>query len=100
MVSIPPGVKPKWTIESQKDFREWGEHNLFAQVPAYNTNCEVASLAFLRSKPVQEFHRHLDQLGGYFLYRWGDAPVRFFEVAMQIEETHTESLRGIQCMHN
>lgn len=87
-------------MDGQKDFRSWGENNLFAQLPAFNTNCEIASLAFLRSTAVQDFHRYLDKKGGYFLHRWGDAPVRFLEVAMHIEQSHTEGIRGIRCMHN
>lgn len=32
--------------------------------------------------------------------RWGDAPVRFLGVAMNVDERKTEALHGIQCAHN
>lgn len=91
-------IKPFWMFNHHK-YNDWGEKGLFSVVPSFNTNCEVASLSFLRSKEVQEFHRYLDEKGGYFLHRWGDAPVRFLGVSMNIPEKKTEPIHGIQCVH-
>lgn len=93
------GFKPKFMYGHHK-YKEWGENNIFAVIPSYNTNCEVASLPMLRSKQFQSFHRYLDRDGSYFLHRWGDAPVRFLEVSMYVDESKTEPLHGIECYHN
>ena len=66
------GVEARW-LHGHRSFRHWGLDGLFSQVPAFNTNCEVASLALLRSDNVQKLHRFLDQKGGYFLQSDGDA---------------------------
>lgn len=43
----------------------------------YYTNFEIGSLEFFRSHLWQNFFSFLDSTNGFYLYRWGDAPVRF-----------------------
>ncbi|KAJ1911175.1 hypothetical protein IWQ60_010265 [Tieghemiomyces parasiticus] len=54
------------------------------------TNFEVLDLAFLRSERYDKFFQHVDQAGGIFYERWGDAPIRSVAVSMFLrkEETH------------
>eukprot|EP01135_Chromosphaera_perkinsii_P002530 Nk52_evm46s224 gene=Nk52_evmTU46s224 len=40
------------------------------------TNMEIGSLDFFRGEGYQSYFRHLDNSGGFFYERWGDAPVR------------------------
>ncbi|SGZ30941.1 BQ5605_C046g12276 [Microbotryum silenes-dioicae] len=40
------------------------------------TNFEIGDLRFFRSEPYQTVFNELDQAGGFFSERWGDAPVR------------------------
>ncbi|GAA5957715.1 hypothetical protein JCM8115_006226 [Rhodotorula mucilaginosa] len=40
------------------------------------TNFEIGDLRFFRSPAYQDYFRHLDQKGGFYTERWGDAPVR------------------------
>lgn len=44
-------------------------------------NFEIASLAFFRSREYQAYFDHLDQAGGFFYERWGDAPIHTMAVA-------------------
>lgn len=44
-------------------------------------NFEVALLAFFRSKEYMDYFNHLDELGGFFYERWGDAPVHTLAIA-------------------
>ena len=103
---VPPAVNGgarlhEWGREDRHHiFTHWGEGDLFSVIPSFNTNCEIASLAFLRSDVVQKFHRYLDAKGGYFLHRWGDAPVRFMGVAMSMDEHYLEGIHALQCHHN
>lgn len=39
------------------------------------SNFEIADLDFWRSEKYQKYFDHLDQSGGFFYERWGDAPV-------------------------
>ena len=43
----------------------------------YYTNFEIGSLEFFRSDSWQNFFSYLDSTTGFYLHRWGDAPVRF-----------------------
>lgn len=39
------------------------------------SNFEIADMGFWRSKAYEDYFNHLDQAGGFFYERWGDAPV-------------------------
>ncbi|BGP49844.1 hypothetical protein JCM10450v2_005749 [Rhodotorula kratochvilovae] len=40
------------------------------------SNFEIGNLRFFRSQAYQDFFRALDDAGGFYTERWGDAPVR------------------------
>ena len=46
------------------------------------SNFEIASLKFLRSEAYLKYFDFLDQAGGFFYERWGDAPVHSIAAAM------------------
>ncbi|OMJ22344.1 Glycolipid 2-alpha-mannosyltransferase 1 [Smittium culicis] len=46
------------------------------------SNFEIGSLQFLRSKEYRTFFQFLDNAGGFFYERWGDAPVHSIAAAM------------------
>ncbi|KAJ1900608.1 alpha 1,2-mannosyltransferase 2.4.1 [Kickxella alabastrina] len=50
-------------------------------------NFEIASLAFLRSPQYTAYFDFLDRAGGFFLERWGDAPVHSLAVAMLLNKS-------------
>lgn len=52
------------------------------------SNFEIADLDFWRSKKYQEYFDHLDQAGGFFYERWGDAPVH--SVALGLFEDNSK----------
>ncbi|KAJ1962990.1 hypothetical protein GGI12_002321, partial [Dipsacomyces acuminosporus] len=51
------------------------------------SNFEIASLAFLRSPQYTAYFDFLDRAGGFFLERWGDAPVHSLAVAMFLNKS-------------
>lgn len=51
----------------------------------FYTNFEIGHLPFFRSEAYQSFFRHLDKEGGFYYYRWGDAPIRLLGVALHSE---------------
>lgn len=46
------------------------------------SNFEIADLNFWRSQAYQDFFEFLDETGGFFYERWGDAPVHSIAVAL------------------
>jgi len=42
----------------------------------YWNNFEIVDLKFFRSEVYQDYFNYLDESGGFYLYRWGDALVR------------------------
>ncbi|KAJ2879475.1 alpha-1,2-mannosyltransferase ktr1 [Coemansia aciculifera] len=51
------------------------------------SNFEIGSLAFLRSPQYAAYFGFLDRAGGFFLERWGDAPVHSLAVAMFLDKS-------------
>jgi len=54
------------------------------------SNFEIGNLNWLRSQAYIDYFNHLDQAGGFFYERWGDAPVHSIAAAlfMQKDEIH------------
>ncbi|KAG9048688.1 alpha 1,2-mannosyltransferase 2.4.1 [Tulasnella sp. UAMH 9824] len=46
------------------------------------SNFEIADLNFWRSPAYMDFFNHLDQAGGFYYERWGDAPVHSIGAAL------------------
>ena len=43
---------------------------------------EVARVSLMRDRRYQDYFDFLDQHGGIYLHRWGDAPIRWLGLAM------------------
>jgi len=48
-------------------------------------NMEIARVSFFATGPYQALFKHLDEVGGFFYERWGDAPIRSWAL-MLLEE--------------
>lgn len=46
------------------------------------SNFEIADMDFWRSDAYEEYFRYLDQSGGFFYERWGDAPVHSIAISL------------------
>ena len=56
--------------------------NKTIEIPNYWNNIEIIDLAFIRRKDVVDFTKAVDESHGIFLYRWGDAPLRYVTLAL------------------
>lgn len=56
----------------------------------YWTNFEIADLSIYRNEIYEGYVNHLDQAGGFFYERWGDAPVHsiIFSLMLKNDEVH------------
>ena len=53
----------------------------------YWNNMEITRLDWFRGPVYQGFFRHLEQSGGFFYERWGDAPVRTLALLLLADRT-------------
>jgi hypothetical protein len=58
------------------------EDDEFTALPTFYTNFEVVAMRFVRSSSYRAWFAHVDALGGIYVHRWGDAPIRWLGVRM------------------
>ncbi|AAS52442.1 AEL243Wp [Eremothecium gossypii ATCC 10895] len=63
------------------------------------SNFEIIDLEFLRSEAYEQFVEYLDQTGGFFYERWGDAPVRSLALALFANASDIHWFRDIAYNH-
>ena len=67
-------------------------------IPAVYTNFEVVRLSlFDKNKILNDFSKYIDEKGGIYKYRWGDAPLRFIQIAITTQIYNTRVVTG--CVH-
>lgn len=64
------------------------------------SNFEIGSFKFLRSKEYQAYFNYLDQAKGFFMERWGDAPVHSLGVAMLLNKSQVHHFQDIGYSHD
>ncbi|KAJ1932978.1 alpha-1,2-mannosyltransferase ktr1 [Linderina pennispora] len=63
------------------------------------SNFEIGSLEFLRSEKYMAYFNFLDRAGGFFMERWGDAPVHTMAVAMFLNKSQVHYFGDIGYYH-
>lgn len=63
------------------------------------TNFEVGSLNFWRSQAFTDFFNYLDQSGGFFYERWGDAPVHSIAASLLLDQNEIHFFDGVGFFH-
>lgn len=64
------------------------------------SNFEIGNLNFYRSEQYQRFFEHLDQAGGFFYERWGDAPVHTIALSMMLNRSQIHHFSDIGYRHD
>jgi alpha 1,2-mannosyltransferase len=64
------------------------------------SNFEIADLNLWRSKAYLDFFEFLDDSGGFFYERWGDAPVHSIAAALLLKKEEIHWFRDIGYKHN
>ncbi|KAK2080185.1 hypothetical protein QBZ16_000038 [Prototheca wickerhamii] len=65
------------------------------------SNFEIGRLDFFRGEAYQALFRWLDSTGGFFLERWGDAPVHSLAVAALLDaQTAVRQFEGVGYRHD
>lgn len=63
------------------------------------SNFEIANLNFYRSQGYLEFFNHLDNSGGFFYERWGDAVVHTLALSLMLNKSQIHHFSDIGYMH-
>ncbi|PNY27158.1 Alpha-1,2 mannosyltransferase KTR1 [Tolypocladium capitatum] len=63
------------------------------------SNFEIGNLDWLRSKPYLDFFESLDQDGGFFYERWGDAPVHTIAASLLLNKSDIHFFNDIAYWH-
>jgi len=63
------------------------------------TNFEIANLNFYRSQNYLDYFQFLDESGGFFYERWGDAPVHSIAAAMMLDKKQIHWFEDIGYYH-
>lgn len=63
------------------------------------SNFEIGSLEWLRSKEYIDYFSSLDQDGGFFYERWGDAPVHSIAAAIMLKKEEIHFFNEIAYYH-
>lgn len=64
------------------------------------SNFEIASLSFFRSKEYNAYVDALEQAGGFYYERWGDAPVHSIAAALLLDKSEIHFFENIGYTHN
>jgi len=64
------------------------------------SNFELADFSFFRSRQYMDYFEHLDNAGGFFYERWGDAPVHTLAVGMFLQMNEVHYFRDIGYRHS
>lgn len=63
------------------------------------SNFEIGNLNWLRSKAYTDYFKSLDQDGGFFYERWGDAPVHSIAAALMLKKEEIHFFNDIAYYH-
>ncbi len=64
----------------------------------YN-NFEIYKIAFWKGKHYQDFINYIDQLGGIYYYRWGDAPIKTLALSLFVQKSKVYQFHDIGYKH-
>lgn len=96
--SIPEAISNESAITYFSDKRS-------LELQGYNgchfwSNFEIASFDFYRSQEYERYFEVLDQAGGFFYERWGDAPVHSIAAGLFLKSTQIHYFEDIGYRHD
>eukprot|EP01084_Bolivina_argentea_P059330 108338_1 len=64
------------------------------RVDTFYNNWEIGYIPYFKLEPIKHFSNSVMESNGYFLYRWGDAIIRYFQIGLWLDKKY------IWCMFN
>ncbi|GME76474.1 unnamed protein product [[Candida] boidinii] len=63
------------------------------------SNFEIGDLEFFNSEPYLKYFEHLDEAGGFYYERWGDAPVHSLGLSILMDKNEIYNFEDIGYYH-
>jgi alpha 1,2-mannosyltransferase len=77
----------------------WSENEKIGLISKQWSNFEIGNLDWLRSQAYTDFFNTLDQDGGFFYERWGDAPVHSIAAGIHLKKEEIHFFNDIAYYH-
>lgn len=65
----------------------------------FYTNFELGKISWFLHSGYMEFYNYLDESGGFYIKRWGDAPIKFLGVNLLMESKNIIPVNGFTYQH-
>ena len=85
-------IQPTYLSEYLDSNGNW-DHSL------YYSNFEISNLNFWRSDIYKKYYNTIDQNGGIYYHRWGDAIIHFLALAMLVDKNRVYCFKDIDYSH-
>lgn len=98
---IAPAVQtdnPK-VIEGLWEFANELYPNNIPEGMMFYTNFELGKVDWFLTSPYMEFYNKIDQHGGIYTKRWGDAPIKFLGINLFMPQENIQSVAGFTYQH-
>jgi mannosyltransferase len=104
-------TSPLWTAMQEASTMPWPFRRLLSLIrnrdqhgDLWNTchfwsNFEIADMRFYRSHAYRDLFRYLDEQGGFYYERWGDAPVHSLAAGLLLEPEEVHHFADIGYVH-
>ncbi len=73
--------------------------NLEPENKMYYTNFEIGYVPFFRSGIYKDFFDYIDRSGGIYIYRWGDAIVKYMGISLSMKPENRWAITDIVYQH-
>lgn len=78
---------------------KYPDTNKIPENKMYYTNFEIGKIAWFTGKEYQEFYEYIEETGGIFIHRWGDAPIRYLGVNLLMDDRRKWEVRNVPYQH-
>lgn len=65
----------------------------------YYTNFELGKISWFLESPYIKFYKYLDETGGFYTKRWGDAPVKYLGINLLMDKKNISQIGGFIYNH-
>ena len=73
--------------------------NFIQEGMMFYTNFELGKIDWFLTSEYMRFYNELDETGGFYTKRWGDAPIKFLGIHLLMEPKHIIPVQGFTYQH-
>lgn len=65
----------------------------------FYTNFEIGLVQWFKDSDYKQYYEWLDNSGGFYTKRWGDAPIKYLGVTLLMDPKHVKAVHGMTYQH-